>query len=234
MNANELTPPTDTNELATTPKAKMSRARTGMAFLGLAGMLTLAACGNTDEGGTAEETGGQETSAAASESEALATANVQNADGEELGTVEFSPADDGPDAMSVKVELSGLEPGYYGLHVHANGVCETDSAAPDDPSETGDFLSAGGHLGGDDAEHPDHAGDLPALLVMDSGDAHMTFQTDRLTEENLMDDDGSALMIHSDADNYANVPERYAADGPDEDTLSTGDAGSRLACGVIE
>lgn len=234
MNARELTPPTETNNLATTRKTSMFRARTGMAFLGLAGMLTLAACGNGDAGGTADETGAQETSAATSESEALATANVQNADGEELGTVEFSEAGDGQDAMSVKVELSGLEPGYYGLHVHANGVCETDSEAPDDPSETGDFLSAGGHLGGDDAEHPDHAGDLPSLLVMESGEANMTFQTDRLTTENLTDEDGSALMIHSDADNYANIPERYAAEGPDEDTLSTGDAGSRLACGVIE
>ena len=62
----------------------------------------------------------------------------------------------------------------------------------------------------------------------------MTFQTDRLTTENLMDDNGSALMIHSDPDNYANIPERYAAAGPDEDTRSAGDAGSRLACGVIE
>lgn len=69
---------------------------------------------------------------------------------------------------------------------------------------------------------------------MESGRAAMSFETDRLTAENLRDDNGSALMIHSGPDNYANIPERYAPEGPDEDTRSTGDAGSRLACGVIE
>lgn len=234
MNERELISPTDSTDLAATPKRKTSRARTGMAFLGLAGLLTLAACGDNGSGADAEETGAQETSAAASESEPMGTANVQNAEGEELGTVEFSEAGDGQEATSVKVKLSGLEPGYYGLHVHSNGLCESESSAPDDPSETGAFLSAGGHLGGDVARHPDHAGDLPALLVMESGEANMTFQTDRLNAENLLDDDGSALMIHSDPDNYANVPERYASEGPDEGTQSTGDTGSRLACGVIE
>lgn len=130
-----------------------------MAVVGMTGLLTLAACGDNGGGGTAQEDAGQETSAAASESEAMATANVQTAEGEEVGTVEFAQADGNQDATSVKVELSGLEPGYYGLHVHANGVCEAESSAPDDPSETGAFLSAGGHLGGDDAQHPDHAGD---------------------------------------------------------------------------
>ena len=41
-------------------------------------------------------------------------------------------------------------------------------------------------------------------------------------------------MIHADRDNYANVPERYAPEGPDEDTTKTGDAGDRIACAVIE
>lgn len=234
MNERELTSPTDSTDLAATPKKKSSRARTGMAFLGLAGLLTLAACGDNGGGADAEETSAQESSAAASEPETIATADVQNADGADVGTVEFSAAEDDDQAMVVSAELSGLEPGYYGFHVHANGLCEAESSAPDDPSETGAFLSAGGHLGGDDARHPDHTGDLPSLLVMESGEAKMTFQTDRLTRDNLMDDNGSALMIHSDPDNYANIPERYAAEGADEDTQSTGDAGSRLACGVIE
>ncbi|WP_431813770.1 superoxide dismutase family protein [Kocuria sp. cx-455] len=234
MNERDLTSPTPATDLATTPAKKTSLTRTGLAFLGIAGLLTLAACGNDGGGGASEETGGQETSAAASESEPLATANVQNTEGEDFGTVEFSPAENDDQAMVVSAELSGLEPGYYGFHVHTNGVCEAESSATDDPSETGAFLSAGGHLGGDDARHPEHDGDLPALLVMESGEAKLTFQTDRLTTETLMDDNGSALMIHSDPDNYANIPERYAAAGPDEDTQSTGDAGSRLACGVIE
>ena len=50
----------------------------------------------------------------------------------------------------------------------------------------------------------------------------------------LLDVDGSAIIVHSDADNFAHIPERYAEDGPDEDTLKTGDAGDRTACGVVE
>ena len=229
MNASAMTPPT-TDEPATTHRP--FRARGGLAFLGLAGMLTLAACGEGNDATTADPTGGQGAATAASSPDPLASATVRNAEGTEVGTAQFTEADQ--DAMRVSVEFSGLEPGYYGLHVHGNGVCEAESSAPDDPSETGAFLSAGGHLGGDDARHPDHAGDLPALLVMESGRAAMSFETDRLPAENLRDDNGSALMIHSGPDNYANIPERYAPEGPDEDTRSTGDAGSRLACGVIE
>ena len=49
----------------------------------------------------------------------------------------------------------------------------------------------------------------------------------------LFDGDGSALIVHALPDNYANIPSRYAA-APDAMTLSTGDAGGRLACGVIQ
>ena len=69
--------------------------------------------------------------------------------------------------------------------------------------------------------------------MTDSGDAELTFLTDRFTLADLTGRDGAAVIIHSDPDNYANVPERYATDGVDEDTTSTGDAGDRLACGVI-
>lgn len=106
--------------------------------------------------------------------------------------------------------------------------------APDDPERTGDLMSAGGHLGGDEAEHPDHAGDLPPLLVTDAGQGWLSVVTDRIMLADLTDDDGAALMIHDGHDNFANVPERYAPQGPDEDTLATGDAGGRLACGVVE
>ena len=46
-----------------------------------------------------------------------------------------------------------------------------------------------------------------------------------------------ALIIHADADNFGNIPGRYSreggATGPDDTTLATGDAGGRVACGVI-
>ncbi len=201
--------------------------RRGMCLAAAAGLLALNACGpdqtqDPDEGDGAPPEG---------DGTPAATAQVQDADGTELGTAEFTEVDDG---MEVRVDLSELEPGHHGLHVHGIGVCEPDSTDPDDPSETGDFLSAGGHLGGDASEHPDHPGDLPSLLVNEDGTAQMTFVSDRLTAQDLLDEDGTALIVHSDPDNFANIPERYAPDGPDEDSTGAGDAGDRVACGVIE
>ena len=193
-----------------------------------AGVLALSACGpdQTEEPGDGDGAPPPEGDGAPA-----ATAQVQDGDGTELGTAEFSEVDGG---VEVRVDLSELEPGHHGLHVHEIGLCEPDSAAPDDPSETGDFLSAGGHLAAEQSDHPDHAGDLPSLLVTEGGTAQMTFVTDRLTAQDLLDEDGSALMVHSDPDNFANIPERYAPEGPDEDSTSAGDAGDRAACGVIE
>jgi superoxide dismutase, Cu-Zn family len=48
-----------------------------------------------------------------------------------------------------------------------------------------------------------------------------------------MDDEGTAVMVHAGPDNFANIPERYAPNGPDADTLKTGDSGDRIACGVV-
>ena len=57
--------------------------------------------------------------------------------------------------------------------------------------------------------------------------------TDALTLADLLDDDGSAVMVHEDPDNYANIPERYAPEGPDQMTRNTGDSGGRIACGPV-
>lgn len=213
--------------------------RSAVAAVGVAGLLAVSACATEEDqdANTAtatdavvtEETTTAET-AADDGADSDLSATLNDAEGNEMATVDVAEQDG---ALEFTVSASGMEPGFYGFHIHSIGECEPDSAAPDDPENTGDFLSAGGHLGGDEAEHPDHQGDLPQLLVMESGDASMTFRSDRLTLADLDDEDGSAMMIHSDADNYANVPERYASEGVDEDTLSTGDAGSRLACGVL-
>ncbi|GAA1659131.1 superoxide dismutase [Cu-Zn] [Citricoccus zhacaiensis] len=229
---------------------KTTLIRTTTALLGLGGMLALGACGgggdvdatpapvpeaatpsvpadDPEAPGSPDESPGMGAEGAG----AAFTATLQDIDGGELVTAEISDAEG---MLEFTVDATGMEPGFYGLHVHAIGECEPDSAAPDDPEDTGAFKSAGGHIGSEDSDHPDHAGDLPTLLVQESGDAHLTFQTDRLSAEDFEDEDGAALMVHSEPDNYANVPERYAPDGPDEDTTGTGDAGDRLACGVIE
>jgi Cu-Zn family superoxide dismutase len=84
----------------------------------------------------------------------------------------------------------------------------------------------------DGAMHPDHAGDLPPVLVGLDGMGELMVVTDRFVLEDLMDEDGSAIVIHSNADNFANIPERYGT--PDEETLAGGDSGERVACGVIQ
>jgi Cu-Zn family superoxide dismutase len=137
-------------------------------------------------------------------------------------------------SATVSVDAEGMPPGWHGFHVHATGLCEPDSPDPADPTEVGDFLSAGGHLGADEAAHGDHAGDLPPLDVGQDGTASLEVTTDRFALEDLLDDDGSAVMVHSGPDNLGNVPSRYAPDGPDAETLAAGDSGTRIACGVIE
>ncbi len=203
--------------------------------LGLA--LGLSACSADDsaDAPVTENAGAPVTDAAAEatadDAAVLARAALADVDGQPRGEVAFTEADG---SVVVSVSAEGLEPGFYGLHVHEIGECAADSAAPDDPSDTGAFKSSGGHIPGDSADHPEHAGDLPPLLVGQDGTATMTVATDRLDESVLMDADGAAVMIHSEPDNFANIPERYAADGPDDDTTSAGDAGDRLACGVVE
>jgi superoxide dismutase, Cu-Zn family len=153
-----------------------------------------------------------------------------DADNNQVGTV-WLKDDDG--ALEVEVAAGDLPPGFHGLHLHAIGVCEPDSADPTDPAKVGDFLSAGGHVGADATDHGQHPGDLPSLLVDSTGSAQLTASTDAVTLEDLMDDDGTAVMVHAGMDNFAHIPERYAPDGPDEATLETGDAGDRIACGVV-
>jgi len=80
---------------------------------------------------------------------------------------------------------------------------------------------------------------MPSMLVTSDGRAFASFATDRFTLADLRAGDGSAVMVHADEDNFANIPDaRYdSATGglvPDAMTLLTGDAGARAACGVID
>jgi superoxide dismutase, Cu-Zn family len=190
------------------------------------------ACGGADE--APGESSGEDAAAAAEQTEADTkelTATLVDPEGTEVGTVTFGEAEEGTE---VSVDVAGPPPGFHGFHVHAIGVCEPDSANPSDPSMTGDFLSAGGHIGAGESDHGEHPGDLPTLYVAESGTGSLTAVTDALALADLTDDDGSAVMVHASRDNYANIPERYAPGGPDEMTLNTGDAGGRIACGPVE
>jgi superoxide dismutase, Cu-Zn family len=144
--------------------------------------------------------------------------SLENGAGAEVGTATI--VQEGSHLV-VTVEARGLTPGFHGLHFHQNGTCE------------GDFASAGGHLqvGGATA-HP-ASGDLTSLQVGADGTAKLVTRTDSVTLDNVK---GKALIIHGGADNFGNIPPRYTREGgtgPDETTLATGDAGARVACGVV-
>jgi Cu-Zn family superoxide dismutase len=104
--------------------------------------------------------------------------------------------------------------------VHTTGRCDAST-----------FATAGGHFNPSGAAHNAHAGDLPSLLVNANGRATLATATDRFSLADLRDADGSAVMVHSGPDNFANIPPRYGT--PDQATLDTGDSGSRVACGVV-
>lgn len=206
--------------------------RAAVSVLAIGSALGISACTSADNG---TQAGDQETAAASpqeSAGQSFATADLADVDGNPVGEMTFAEADG---SVQLAVSTEGMAPGFYGLHLHEVGKCEAESAAPEKPTEIGAFKSAGGHLPGqEDAKHPNHAGDLPTLLVREDGTASMTVHTDRFNKSLLFDDDGTAVMIHSKPDNFANIPERYAADGPDQETTAAGDAGDRLACGVVQ
>ena len=93
------------------------------------------------------------------------------------------------------------------------------------------FVSADGHLSATGQTHGEHHGDLPSPLVRADGTAWLAFTTDRIDPDVLR---GRAVVLHAKPDNFGNIPADKYPGGPKEDTLKTGDAGSRIACGVIE
>lgn len=149
-----------------------------------------------------------------------ANADLHDTNNEAVGSVTLS---DNEGKVTVSIEAQTLPAGFHGFHIHAVGDCSAS-----------DFTSASGHFNPSGDDHGDHAGDLPNLLVMEDGTAAMTFDTDRFAVADLFDNDGSAIIVHAAPDNYANIPARYHEPPPDDATLATGDAGSRIACGVIE
>ncbi|WP_405486639.1 superoxide dismutase[Cu-Zn] [Nocardia sp. NBC_00511] len=153
------------------------------------------------------------------------SATLKDSSGATIGTATFTNTGG---HLEVVVEAHGLKPGFHGLHIHQIGKCEPNSTAPAGGAP-GDFLSAGGHLQvGDNNTHP-ASGDLTSLEVLKDGTAKLTTTTDAVTLDDIK---GKALMIHAGADNFGNIPTRYAP-APDAETLATGDAGARVACGVV-
>jgi len=148
-----------------------------------------------------------------------AVARLQDASGNRLGSVWFLPRGNGK--LAIRVSASFLSEGFHGFHVHAVGKCEPP------------FTTAGGHFNPAGTGHGSHRGDLSPLWVDKDGRGWLELRTDRFTVDELLDADGSAVIVHAAPDNLAHIPSRYSAGGPDAATLATGDAGPRLACGVV-
>lgn len=166
---------------------------------------------------------------------------IKDTAGNRIGAARFTPVD-GRTKMVVRVRVAGVTPGFHGFHVHAVGACDPNSV--DGSGNPVPFLSAGGHFNPGGGTHGAHAGDLPPILVTEDGVGFLKFRTDRFKMKELLDEDGSAVILHAGPDNLAHIPaaageaERYHSHvddvfGPDAATRATGDAGARAGCGVI-
>ncbi len=162
------------------------------------------------------------------------TTQLNDPNGTKVATAKF---DFNQGYVTITIETTGtgqLSPGFHGVHIHSVGKCEAHSVAPTG-GEPGDFLSAGGHFM-PRGEH--QGGDLTSLQVRKDGGALLETTTDGFTKADLLGGAGTSIVIHAGSDNFGNIPaDRYnqvnGSPGADQTTMSTGDAGKRVACGVI-
>ena len=151
----------------------------------------------------------------------IASARVPMRDsaGRDLGTLRVLLTSTGP---RVSGALAGLPPGEHGFHFHQVGRC--------DAADTTAFASARGHYNPAARKHgtlnPDgpHAGDLPNLTVGPDGraalpDSGVSATLGEAERAGLLDEDGTALLVHARADDYRTDP--------------SGNSGARIACGVL-
>lgn len=171
----------------------------------------------------------------------FARANLVDANGAYVGRVEFFDEYHHTTVRArLKANANVTPETFHGFHVHA-GVDAASGASgcvadPTAPSSTW-YVSAGGHYKADGQVHSGHLGDLPSLHVNGDGSASATFTTDRFVPGDL---EGKAIVLHAGPDNFGNVPvgtapEQYTPNSPAAvtRTQNTGNAGDRVACGVI-
>ncbi|MFO1082046.1 MAG: superoxide dismutase family protein [Reyranellaceae bacterium] len=145
-----------------------------------------------------------------------AKAELKDAAGKDVGQVQLVQT---PNGVLLKLALKGVPAGEHAFHVHAVGKCE-----PPFTSAGGHFNPAG-HKHGMEAAEGQHAGDMPNLHVPASGDLVIEIANPMISlvkgqPNSVFDADGSAIVIHAKADDYKSDP--------------AGNAGDRIACGVIQ
>jgi Cu-Zn family superoxide dismutase len=118
--------------------------------------------------------------------------------------------------VAVQARVTGLKPNAeHGFHLHEKGDCSSP-----------DGNSAGGHFNPDGKPHgpqnaPHHAGDMPALKADGSGVAEARFMLSGVSVgSGATEVVGKGLIVHAQPDDYKTQP--------------TGNAGARLACGVVK
>ena len=145
----------------------------------------------------------------------MAGADIVDTDGAVIGKATFEQT---PTGVLMSVDVAGLPPGAHGIHLHATGSC------------TPNFKAATGHINPGKVKHglrnpegPDN-GDLPNLFAAADGTAKAEFFTTRVSVAGgdmpaLLDEDGSAVIIHEMPDDHMTQP--------------IGGAGGRIGCGII-
>lgn len=145
--------------------------------------------------------------------DAVGEARLSFADGRPAGTATLLNDARG---LRIVVTATGMTPGPRGFHLHTTGKCEGPG-----------FTSAGGHLNPDNRKHGSlaaggaHLGDLPNLEIGSDGSGRATEIVPGGSGAlgAIFDADGTAVVIHANADDYRTDP--------------TGNAGDRVACGVF-
>ncbi len=145
-----------------------------------------------------------------------AKATLKDASGKEVGKVELVQLTNG---VLLKMALKGAPPGDRAFHIHAVGKCEPPFTS------AGPHFNPASHKHGLEAKEGSHAGDMPNLHIPASGDLVIEIANPMVSlvkgqPNSLFDADGSAIIIHAGADDYKTDP--------------TGNAGDRIACGVVE